>query len=99
MSAHSGALFGHATAPVDFTCDAAVVQFGGYFATNGGADGGLVEFFDRQDQLIAAVPLDATFQAINGFVGYDDMEGTFNVPGAPAALLLLRVMVPAGRRR
>ena len=52
-------------------------QFGGYIATNGGADGGLVEFFGVNDHLVATTSLDVLFQpgtapySWNGWVSSD----------------------------
>ncbi len=59
---HSGGLFAHWTAPVDFFFDSAVSAFGGYIATNSGTSGGLVEFFGPNDLLFASAPLDVIFQ-------------------------------------
>ncbi len=44
-----------------FTFPTPIQQFGGYLATNGGSSGGMVQFFDVQDQLIATLPLNVTF--------------------------------------
>jgi len=122
---HSGGLFAHWTAPVDFYFETAVSQFGGYIATNGGADGGLVEFFGVNDQPVASAALDVLFQpgtapytwngwissdpithvritgngVLQGFLGFDDMQVTYVVPGpGAAALFLLSALTTAGGR-
>ncbi len=59
--AHDGLLFAHSTNPFEISFSTPIHQFGGYVATNSGANGGLVRFFDVQDQLIATAPLDVTF--------------------------------------
>ncbi len=122
---HSGGLFAHWTAPVDFFFETPVSQFGGYIATNGGADGGLVEFFGVNDQFVASAALDVLFQpgtapyswngwissdpithvrvtgngVLQGFLGFDDMQVTYFVPGPGAAALLVPVFLPGRRRR
>ena len=122
--AHSGGLFAHWTAPVDFFFETPLSQFGGYIATNGGADGGLVEFFGVNDQPLASVSLDVLFQpgtapyswngwissdpithvrvtgngVLQGFLGFDDMQVMYFVPG-PGAAALLGPVVLTGRRR
>ncbi len=64
-------------APVDFFFETPASQFGGYIATNGGADGGIVEFFGVNDQLIATTSLDVLFlpgtapYSWNGWVSSD----------------------------
>ncbi|NNF44649.1 MAG: hypothetical protein HKO59_11145 [Phycisphaerales bacterium] len=61
ISAHTGLRFAHTTSPVEFTFFEPIRQFGGYVATNSGSDGGTVEFFDADDELIGTMPLDVTF--------------------------------------
>jgi hypothetical protein len=93
--------------------------------TNGGADGGIVEFFGVNDQPLASVPLDVLFQpgtapytwngwissdplthvritgngVLQAFLGFDDMQVTYYVPGPGAAALLLPVFLRGRRRR
>jgi hypothetical protein len=63
ITAHEGLLFAHSTSPVMFAFDVPVQLFGGWVATNSGASGGLVEFFDAEGDLLGTMPLDVTFQA------------------------------------
>lgn len=66
--ARSAPHFSHVTGPVEFVFFSPIRQFGAYVATNSGADGGLVEFFDADDALIGTMPLDVTF--ITGIAEY-----------------------------
>jgi hypothetical protein len=61
VTAHEGLLFAHSAGPIDIVFSSPIQQFGAYIATNGGADGGMAQFFDADNELIASVPLDVTF--------------------------------------
>jgi len=124
ISAHSGVLFAHATSPVEFLFDTPVTAFGGWFATNGGANGGTVDLYDTSDQLIDSVPLSVFFApgpapwtwngwisdvplgrvhvsgngVLNGFLGVDDMQVTYYVPG-PWGVFALAPLALGRRRR
>jgi hypothetical protein len=58
---HNSLLFAHSTSPFEISFSTPIQQFGAYLATNSGASGGTVRFFDANDQLIATMPLDVTF--------------------------------------
>lgn len=49
----SNGLFGSAQGPADFTFDTPAQRFGGYFGTNGYLAGGVADFYDAGDNLIA----------------------------------------------
>ncbi|MHC5113806.1 MAG: hypothetical protein ACYTGP_05200 [Planctomycetota bacterium] len=58
---YTGSLFSHMTGPIEFTFSNPVYEFGAWFATNGGADGGTVEFFDTEGMQLGTLDLDVTF--------------------------------------
>jgi hypothetical protein len=61
INAHAGTFFAHSTGPVTFEFPQPIQLFGGYVATNGGASGGTVEFFDEEENLLGVADLDVTF--------------------------------------
>jgi hypothetical protein len=55
----SNGLFGSAFGPADFTFDVPAQRFGGYFGTNGYLPGGIANFYDTNDQLLASLAITA----------------------------------------